>query len=432
MDISIIILTCNRPSRCIDSVWHNTLAVQGMQAETIVLNNGSMPVTLPSRIAGTPCRIMQMPHNIGAAARNEGIQAATGEFILVLDDDAYIDPGLAAQIPLIFRQNPAWGACAFRIRNPQEEEGCLLPTVFHGCACAFRKSAINQAGGYPADTLYYGEEYDVAFQLYAAGFRIGLANGPHLVRHDRDPNGRNPAHIIKLLIRNNTRFVWKYFPTSCLAPAFHDILQRYRLVAIKEKVPEAFRQGLSAVPAAIMRGTLCRRTLPKNIFADAMLLNTIEQDCAAIRHSGGNTAIICGVGKFPSLRLAALRRRGIQTQAFLDTNACWRNQQIDGVPVVAACSEIQAQLQTGAACLTGGAAFPENEYWRNLLILEHGYQPVGDAALSSAPGMIDLFNFCRMTVFLPPKRLVSASNRRGMQNATKSTRNVQLTMAGDK
>ena len=155
--VTAIVLTCNRPLRCVDSVWHNTLAMQGLDAETIVVNNGTKPVSLPPAIAGMPCRVLEMPANIGAAARNAGIRAAAGEILLVLDDDAYMDPLLASKAVDAFNAKPDMGALAFSVRNSEDEdEACLLPSVFHGCACCFRKSAIVRAGGYPDDYLYYG------------------------------------------------------------------------------------------------------------------------------------------------------------------------------------------------------------------------------------------------------------------------------------
>ena len=426
-DISLIILTCNRPTRCVDSAWHNTLAMQGLRAETIVVNNGALPVSLPAAIAGIPCRVIQMPANLGAAARNDGIRAATGEFILTLDDDAYMDPDLVPQMLTAFKDNPAMGAVAFRIRNAKkdEEEGCLLPTVFHGCACGFRKSAIIKAGGYPTDTLYYGEEYDVTFRLYGAGFRIGFCTGPQWVRHDRDPAGRSAAHIIQLLVRNNTRFLWKHFPAQFIPLAFRDVLQRYRLVAAKENVSQGYLQGLCAIPSAIHRGLLHRQPMRQDIFLPAMILDKVERTGRRLLRAGAAEVLIGGVGKFPSLWLAALKRNGIRVRAFLDTNTCWKDQKIGGIPVAVTGADVATQLDSGLPCLVGAASLPENENWSNLLMLEHGYRPgAHQAALSSPAGIIDLFNFCRITEFWPEIRAFQGQNRRGMRYASRSDGNV--------
>ncbi|MEI6808972.1 MAG: glycosyltransferase [bacterium] len=433
--VTAIVLTCNRPTRCVDSVWHNTLAMQGLEAETIVVNNGVETVSLPPAIAGIPCRVIQMPANIGAAARNAGIRAATGEILLVLDDDAYMDPLLARKAVDAFSANPGMGALAFSVRNGKEEdEACLLPSVFHGCACGFRKSAIVQAGGYPDDYLYYGEEYDVAFRLYGAGYSIGCLPGPHRVRHVRDQGGRNTARIIQLLVQNNTKLLWTHFPKQFLWAAFRNVLQRYRLVAGRENVLPAYLRGLRSVPSAMLRGMLRRKPMDRNIFRSVVALDKMELSCRRLWSAGAREVVVCGVGKFPSLWLAMLKRYGLRVRAILDANACWRAQCIGEVPVVATQMGVAAWLEVGLPCLVGTASAPENERWRDRLMTEHDYSPaLPEAEFSSAGGIIDLLDLCRTSEFWPKRRAIQSRPRRGIWSALDlhSDDSVESPVSGD-
>lgn len=420
INVTAVILTCGRPMRCMDSVWHNTLAMQGLDAETIVVNNGPEPVSLPPAIAGIPCRVIKMRGNLGVVARNAGIREAAGEIILVLDDDTYMDPLLAQKAVTALRNDPDVGAVAFRVHNGRkEDEACLLPTVFHGCACGFRRSAIVRVGGYPSDYLYYGEEYDVAFRLYGAGYRIVLCNGPQRIRHERDPAGRSVARIIRLLIRNNTTFLWMHFPLPFLPLAFRDVLQRYRLVAGKEHVPEGYSQGVRSVPAAMIRGMLRRKPMAVDIFRRAAVLDRIESCSRRLLCSGAGEVVVCGAGKFPSLQLAALRRNGLRVRAVLDTNACWKHTRIGGVPVVTDPADIASWLGIGIPCIVGAASLPDNENWRDRLMIRHGYRRgVPEEAITSTGETIDLLDYCRIAEFWPGTRVSHEGTSRGTRAAS--------------
>ena len=177
-DLTVIVLTNNRTERCVDSVKHNACAFGSVKTEILIINNGREVPNLPANVHGVPCKIIQMPHNTGAVARNVGLRESCGEFILVLDDDSYIDPGLVEAMIKAFHSDPEIGAVAFKIQNGDNEEACLLPTVFHGCACGFRRSAIERVGAYPEGYLYYGEEYDLAFRLYQEGIALCYATMP--------------------------------------------------------------------------------------------------------------------------------------------------------------------------------------------------------------------------------------------------------------
>jgi len=403
VDVSVIVLTHNRPARCEDSVTQNAKAMQGLRAEVLVINNGQQAVPLPPQIGDIACRILQMPYNMGAEARNIGLREARGEFILALDDDSYIDPGLVEAMLAAFRPDPAIGAVACRIQNGATEEACLLPTVFHGCAAGFRKRAMERVGGYPEGYLYYGEEYDLAFRLYQAGYRIALCNHARKVRHVRDGGGRDKNNIIKLLIRNNTHLWFRFLPWNAILPAVYDTVQRYYNVARKERALRGFWRGMAETPAAAFRGLRRRRPMDRATYEKVALVAQLRGVGAKLRRLGAGRLVICGVGKLPSLWLRTLRDAGCEVAAFWDFNDCWTGRRIRGVPV----RVVGARLPPAPAnCqfLVGTTSLAENTRWQNQLI--RGGLTATETRWVALPqetsaysGSFDLHRVCCLDVF---------------------------------
>ena len=371
LDVSAVVLTCNRANRCVDSVWHNALSMQRLRAEIIVINNGTEPVQLPATIANVPCRVIQMPRNLGALARNEGVRLARGNAVLALDDDSYMDPGLAEAMLNSLESDSQIGAVAFRIQNGDKEESCLLPTVFHGCACGFRRSALKKVGGYPPGYLYYGEEYDLAFRLYQAGYRITLCNSSRRVRHVRDGNGRSHDRILRLLVRNNAYLWFAFLPLRHILPALRDTLQRYALVAVKEGATKGFQAGCTQIPVSMIRGLLNRKPLSHDVFRKIFLVNRIQSLGSHPIFRKRKQVILCGVGKCPSLWTRLLRQQGIEPVAFWDHNPCWQGQSVDRIPVHVAGSKLPS-ASLGSLWLVGTTSQAENARWQDRLEIELG------------------------------------------------------------
>ncbi|MES2470893.1 MAG: glycosyltransferase family 2 protein [Patescibacteria group bacterium] len=104
--ISIIIVTHNRPQklqRCLDSIAKN----MHYPHEISVINNSI--------------------NNIGpTAARNKGARETAGEWLLFLDDDAWIDRLPAEEIIRYTKEHPEVGLISPRLLNP---DGTLQPSI---------------------------------------------------------------------------------------------------------------------------------------------------------------------------------------------------------------------------------------------------------------------------------------------------------------
>jgi GT2 family glycosyltransferase len=358
IELTVIILTCHRAERCHDSLRKNQAVLVRHRTEWLVVNNGADSFRLPSELPA-PARLLQMPRNLGAEARNAALQEARGEYVLMLDDDAYLADGTLDQALQILKNTADAGG----IMLPVENEGCLLPTVFHGCATLFRSNVLRAIGGYPKDYGYYGEEYDVTFRLIAAGHRLlPCPEDIPPVRHARDQAGRNTNRIIHRLIRNNT-FCWaRYLPLDDLPRAVYDTVYRYLHVARKEKALRGFVRGLFALPSALLRG-LCRRTpLHPADFESVSLNAAVQQAAHSIRQKGIRRVVLCGLGKLPSGWLEILENHGLEICAVVEQNTAFHNRRFREIHIHPP-HVLEDLIHPEVAFLCGTAAVSTNRYW---------------------------------------------------------------------
>lgn len=101
LDLSIIIPVFNRQALC-ERAIRSAVAQNVPQTEIIVVDDFSQPpFALPSDLAGQAIHVIRHDRNLGAAAaRNTGIAAARGDWLLFLDSDdhwlpATLQPRLA-------------------------------------------------------------------------------------------------------------------------------------------------------------------------------------------------------------------------------------------------------------------------------------------------------------------------------------------------
>jgi GT2 family glycosyltransferase len=163
-------------------------------------------------------RLVQLPDNIAAAARNAGVAAAKGEIVVTLDNDVRlttrddIERGLA-----VFERHPRAAVVNFMIvgpdgrlsrrdwchpRDPDRWSGSefLTDYVLEG-ASACRREAFLAAGGYWPPFFIGHEGWDLALRLSDAGW--DLVYTPEVrVRHLVDQSMRPSSRIYYTFTRN--------------------------------------------------------------------------------------------------------------------------------------------------------------------------------------------------------------------------------------
>ncbi len=273
---------------CLGSLARQT----GVTFETIVVDNGSTDGSVDLAEREFAARVIRNRENRGfCAANNQGIAAARGEFIALLNNDTEAEPGwlaalhracaerpeigMAASKVLVWEdprridkaghlifpdgQNRGRGTGAFDTGQFDREEEVLWPD---GCAAMYRKAMLDQIGGFDEDFFAYGDDAELGLRARIAGWRC-LYTPAAVVRHHRGSTlGKDSALRLELIERNRLLLVFKLFPWSLLALNPFYFLARVGagLLAARRGAGDTAHfpgmRGLWAMARAFLRGNL--------------------------------------------------------------------------------------------------------------------------------------------------------------------------------
>jgi GT2 family glycosyltransferase len=249
--ISVVIVNWNRRDflrACLASLARQT----GVEFETIVVDNGSCDGSAELAETEFAARVIRNSGNRGfCAANNQGIGAARGEFVALLNNDAEAEPGwlaallracmrapevgMAASKVLVWEdprridkvghliypdgQNRGRGSGALDIGQFDREEEVLWPD---GCAAMYRKEMLDRIGGFDEDFFAYGDDAELGLRARIAGWKC-IYTPEAVVRHHRGSTlGKDSAWRLELIERNRLLLALKLFPWSllCLNPLY--------------------------------------------------------------------------------------------------------------------------------------------------------------------------------------------------------------------
>jgi O-antigen biosynthesis protein len=170
--------------------------------ETIVVDDGSTDGSGDlARSFGL--RVVETEHLGLSCARNAGTAAATGEIVAFLDDDAYPDQDWLHYIAASLESGPHAGVGGPNLPPPEdgrtaecvavapgapihvlisEREAEHLP----GCNMAFRKSVLEDVGGFDERFRAAGDDVDLCWRLQDAGQTLGFSAGAVVTHRRRD------------------------------------------------------------------------------------------------------------------------------------------------------------------------------------------------------------------------------------------------------
>lgn len=190
--VTIVIPTFN------DAPEHIAAAVASARGQThphveiIIVDDGS---EVPVKMDGF--RVIRTVNGGPAAARNAGISAASGDFVIALDADDRLSPNYAAEAVVVLGQDLEAAAAYPRVQEFGERDGLWWPGAgervkledfaMHSpiaVASAFRRGDWEAVGGFD-DSLRIGHE-DYEFWIRLLGRRGGyVAALPTAVLHYR-------------------------------------------------------------------------------------------------------------------------------------------------------------------------------------------------------------------------------------------------------
>jgi GT2 family glycosyltransferase len=249
--VSVVVVNWNRKEllrACLASLARQA----GVESETIVVDNGSTDGSADMAEREFGAVVVRNRENRGfCAANNQGIAAARGDFIALLNNDAEAEPGCLAALHRACSRAPDVGMAAAKVlvwEDPRyidkaghliypdgqnrgrgsgaldngqfdREEEVLWPD---GCAAMYRKEMLDRIGGFDEDLFAYADDADLGLRARIAGWRC-IYTPEAVVRHHRASTlGKDSARRLELIERNRVLLVLKLFPWSlvCLNPFY--------------------------------------------------------------------------------------------------------------------------------------------------------------------------------------------------------------------
>jgi GT2 family glycosyltransferase len=221
----IVVLTWNRRAEVLRTLARlRDLGLRGVPV--VVVDNGSRDGTAHAvRAAHPEVTLVRLPRNVGAAARNAGVEAVDRAYVAFCDDDTWWEDGSLAHAADILDAHPRLATVTARVlvgEDRLEDPTCArmagspFPNTlgvpgaaifgFLAGACMMRREAFRAAGGFERRFLIGGEEALLAIDLMTLGWHMAYA--PQLVVRHHPSAARNPQARRRLLARNKLWCAW--------------------------------------------------------------------------------------------------------------------------------------------------------------------------------------------------------------------------------
>ncbi len=232
--ITTVVISHNRRDDLMNSLPRHSRPV-------ILVDNGSSDGTVEAvRRTFPDVRIVELPGNLGATARNIGVERAQTPYIVFADDDSWWSDTATGQLIDLFGAYPRLALVAARVLvgleerlDPASEEMANSPLPQTGdlpgvpvlgfvtCGTAVRRDAFLEVGGFDDVVFFAGEEERVALDL--AAHRWDLAYVPEVVAHHHPSVVRSTnAAREQLTLRNSIltaimRRPWRVVGERCMS-----------------------------------------------------------------------------------------------------------------------------------------------------------------------------------------------------------------------
>lgn len=288
MDISVVIVCWNGVPYildCLESVFAQSK--RDFSCEVFVVDNASTDGSVQAiRSAYPSVRIIENTENLGfAAANNQAIARACGDFILLLNPDTIVPDGSLNVLWHTILEHPEVGILAPKLLNP---DGSTQPSVLRfpslqssitgfirsrlhgtskripkgiegrdisyvpyasGACLLIRRGVFEQIGLLDESYFIYGEEADFCYRATEAGWKVAYAHVPSVI-HLGGQSTKKQANERMYVERrkNSVRFVLQHrgrleaYLRALFAEA--NLFLRY-LMSGKEKKRCSYKRALS-------------------------------------------------------------------------------------------------------------------------------------------------------------------------------------------
>jgi len=253
-ELSIVVLCWNDwkvLKDCLQSIYDHTHAIR---FEVIVSDNGSTDDSIDQVRRNFPqVRVLENKQNLGfAKGNNVGIQAARGQYILILNPDTIIHEHALDRWVAFATEHPEAGGFGLRVLNPDGSYQIsarpflsirgewiaalglrplgFISTAFRsdtyvgwhgnstrkidwqsGCCVMFRSDLLKQIGGFDEQFFYQCEEVDLCLRVWQAGREILFTPSATITHLGGQSVRKFPIRFEIEKLRNRYRYFYKHF-----------------------------------------------------------------------------------------------------------------------------------------------------------------------------------------------------------------------------
>jgi GT2 family glycosyltransferase len=247
----------------------------------VLVDNGSQDGT-PDRVRAEfpDVRVVALPANRGAVARNLGVLLARTPYVAFADDDSWWAEGALERAARCFDAHPRLAVLAGRLlvgAGESLDPVCLEmrdsplgrpsdlpgPSIlgFLACGAVVRRSAFLAAGGFDDVVFFRGEEERLALDLMTRGW--GLAYVDDVVAHHHPSTSRDSTAGLARSTRNDVLTAVMRRPWPVVAGRALDAVRSGR----------AGRTGVAQALARTPRALMHRQAVPPHVEAARRLLD---------------------------------------------------------------------------------------------------------------------------------------------------------------
>ncbi len=187
----MVVLSYNRRDALERTLTQLAQAPRLAKAQVIVVDNASTDDSAEVVASRFPSvELVRLASNVGVEGFNAGAERATGDLLLILDDDAWPEPPALDRAAELLETRPELAGVALHPRHPETgvsewpfagEATDRWPVM--GCGNLVRLDDWRRAGGYAGGFFLYRNDTDLAMKLLAMGRGVRFEPGL-VVRHD--------------------------------------------------------------------------------------------------------------------------------------------------------------------------------------------------------------------------------------------------------
>jgi GT2 family glycosyltransferase len=246
--VSVVIPCLGRPDltrRCLDFLSRQSLPAQSF--DIVLVENGGLPSLDPHDPLPANARRLTLDANYGTAGGfNRGIAATKSKYVLLLNNDVELESDFLATLVSVLEKEPhcafvsgkllsaadhsrldgagdalLQGGGAYRLGHADPDTGQFdrESPILSACGAAalFRRSVLEEIGGFDEDFFAYLDDFDACLRVHLAGYTgryVPAAVGYHI----GSATLGDPFHpkIAEFLTRNQLVLVLKNYPREVL------------------------------------------------------------------------------------------------------------------------------------------------------------------------------------------------------------------------